>query len=100
VFPQLARLVFTIGEDILGPTASLVAAYDTAGHRLWHVEHDDEWPDETDVTDKLTAAYEWCPGERVPFAQAREDPDMYEYLPPTPPASAAPSADPHKGSQP
>jgi hypothetical protein len=86
VFPQLGRLVFTIGEDVLGPSASLVAAYDTAGNRLWHVEHDDEWPDESDVTDKLTAAYEWGADHRLPFRQAREGPDMYEYLPPTPPA--------------
>jgi hypothetical protein len=31
VFPNLARLVFTIGEDIFGPSVSLVAAYDAAG---------------------------------------------------------------------
>jgi hypothetical protein len=100
VFPQLARLVFTIGEDVLGPTASLVAAYDIAGHRLWHVEHDDEWPDESDVTDKLTGAYEWRSDSRVPFRHAGEDPDMYEYLPSTPPACAAPATDAHEGSQP
>jgi hypothetical protein len=100
VFPQLARLVFSLGEDVLGPSASLVAAYDPAGRLLWHVAHDDEWPDESDVTDKLTAAYEWRPDNRVPFRQAGEDPDMYEYLPPTPPASAARATDPHQGSQP
>jgi hypothetical protein len=59
VHPAVARLVFRLTEDITGPSATLVAAYTADGRRLWHRDTDDEWPDESLVTDHLAAAAEW-----------------------------------------
>ena len=59
VHPRVARLVFRLTDDITGPSATLVAAYAAGGRRLWHLDTDDEWPDESLVTDHLAAAAEW-----------------------------------------
>ena len=60
VFPALARLVFRLTDDIDGPSATLVAAYTVQGRQLWHIDTDEEWPDESLVTDRLAAAADWC----------------------------------------
>jgi len=45
-FPDLSRLVFRLGEDIDGPSVTLVAAYHTDGRQLWHEDDGQEWPDD------------------------------------------------------
>ncbi len=60
VFPAVARLVFRLTDDIDGPSATLVAAYTAQGRQLWHIDTDEEWPDESLVTDHLAAAVDWC----------------------------------------
>ena len=82
VYPDAHRLVFLLGGDIAGPTATLVAAYDRTGARLWHVDHDEEWEDESEVTDYLAAAVDWYDGH-YPFTDAREDVTLDEYELPT-----------------
>jgi hypothetical protein len=77
-YPDTTRLVFTLGEDITGPTAMLVGAYNRAGELMWHIDRDGEWPDESQVTDLLAAAADWFDGHR-PFTNAREDKDLDEY---------------------
>src|SRR5439155_4606291 len=42
VYPDVHRLVFRLGEDVTGTTATLVAAYDRTGGLLWHVDRDGE----------------------------------------------------------
>ena len=59
MYPRVARLVFRLTDDITGPSATLVAAYTVGGQRLWHLDTDDEWPDESLVTDHLAAAAGW-----------------------------------------
>jgi hypothetical protein len=59
VCPRVARLVFRLPADITGPSATLVAAYTADGQRLWYLDTDDEWPDESLVTDHLAAAADW-----------------------------------------
>ena len=59
VHTAVALLVFRLTEDITGPSATLVAAYTDGGRRLWHLDTDDDWPDESLVTDHLAAAAEW-----------------------------------------
>src|SRR5439155_13158252 len=49
LYPGVHRLVFRLGEDIGGATVTLVAAYDQCGTRLWHVDRDGQWPDESSV---------------------------------------------------
>jgi hypothetical protein len=66
VYPDTALLVFSLGEDVTGTTAMLVAAYDRTGTRLWHVEQDDEWPDESEVSDLIAAALDWCSDDHHP----------------------------------
>lgn len=61
VFPDLARLTFRLTDDIDGPSATLIAGYTAQGRRLWHVDADEEWPDESLVSDHLAAAADWCP---------------------------------------
>jgi hypothetical protein len=80
--PQVARLVFSLSEDVFGSSAALVAAYDRAGRRLWHVDLDDEWPDETLVTDLLAAAWDWYRGDCFPTAP--QDPDLFQFTLPDP----------------
>jgi hypothetical protein len=58
VYPTVGRLVFQLSVDVFGPSATLVAAYTADGWLLWHVDGDDEWPDESLVTDFLAAAVE------------------------------------------
>ncbi len=60
VFPNLARLVFRLTDDVSGPSATLIAAYTAHGRQLWHIDTSEEWPDEALVTDHLAAAAEWC----------------------------------------
>jgi hypothetical protein len=78
VYPDVHRLVFRLGEDVTGTTATLVAAYDRDATRLWHVDRDGEWPDESEVTDLLAGSVDWCDGQ-YPFTDAREDTDHDEY---------------------
>jgi hypothetical protein len=59
VYPHVARLVFRLTDDLTGPSATLVAAYTAGGRQLWHLDTDDEWPDESLVTDPLAAAADW-----------------------------------------
>jgi hypothetical protein len=59
VYPHVARLVFRYADDVTGSSATLVAAYTAGGRRLWHLDIDDEWPDESLVTDHLAAAADW-----------------------------------------
>src|SRR5439155_26625649 len=82
VYPDVHRLVFRLGEDVTGTTATLVAAYDRTGGLLWHVDRDEEWEDESEVTDRLAAAVDGYDGY-YPFTDAREDPDLDEYELPT-----------------
>ncbi len=77
-YPDTTRLVFTLGEDITGPTAMLVGAYNRAGELLWYIDRDGEWPDESQVTDLLAAAADRFDGY-CPFTDAREDKDLDEY---------------------
>lgn len=56
VLPTVARLVFRLTDDVTGPSATLVAAYGATGRLQWDVDLDDEWPDESLVTDHLAAA--------------------------------------------
>ena len=96
VQPDAARLVFALTEDVLtGPSARLIAAYDIAGRRLWDTDRDDEWPDESLVTDWLAAASRCYPGGYFP--PAREDSARYEYKLPTPPVTSAPPAGDQQG---
>jgi len=83
VYPGIHRLVFRLGEDVTGATATLVAAYDRTGDLLWHVEHDEDWQDESEVTDLLAAAADWHDGY-APFSDAREDKHLDEYELPVP----------------
>ncbi len=61
VYPTVARLVFRLTDDVCGASATLLAAYCHDGRRLWHIDVDDEWPDESLVTDHLAAAASNCP---------------------------------------
>ena len=61
VFADVARLVFRLTEDVLGSSATLIAAYSAQGRRLWHIDTSEEWPDESLVTDYLAAAADRCP---------------------------------------
>jgi len=63
VFPDVVRLVLRAEEDPSGTSMMLVAAYSASGEQLWHIERDDEWPDETQVTDRLAAAWDWSRGQ-------------------------------------
>ena len=58
VYPTVGRLVFALSTDVFGVSATLVAAYTTDGAQLWHAGTDDEWPDDSLVTDYLAAAAE------------------------------------------
>ena len=60
VFPNLARLVFRLTDDVSGPSATLIAAYTAHGRQLWHIDTSEEWPDDALVTDHLAAAADWC----------------------------------------
>jgi len=60
VYPAVARLMFRLADDVFGSSATLVAAYTAKGRQLWHIDIDDEWPDESVVTDHLAAAADWC----------------------------------------
>jgi cytochrome P450 len=60
VFPNLARLVFRLTDDVFGSSATLIAAYTAQGRQLWHIDTGNEWPDESLVTDHLAAAADWC----------------------------------------
>jgi hypothetical protein len=60
VLPTVAQPVFRLTDDVFGPSATLVAAYGNTGRLQWHIELDDEWPDESLVTDLLAAATRWC----------------------------------------
>ena len=91
VYPDTHRLVFRLGEDVTGTTATLVAAYDRAGGLLWHVDRAGEWPDESQVSDLLASAVDWYDGH-YPFTDAREDTDLDEYELPT--VDSAPRAQP------
>jgi hypothetical protein len=75
VLPTVAQLVFRLTKDALGPSASLVAGYGNTGRLQWHVDLDDEWPDESLVTDLLAAAAQWSDI----FAATDEDDDAYRY---------------------
>jgi hypothetical protein len=72
--PTVARLVFRLSEDMFGPSATLVAAYGNTGRVQWHVDLDDEWPDESLVSDHLAAAAHWCPD----IFPATDDGDTYQ----------------------
>jgi hypothetical protein len=76
-FPDTARLFSELTEDITGSSASLVAAYTATGQRLWHTDSDDEWLDQSEVTDNLAAAWDWYHGDYFPTAC--HDADLYEY---------------------
>jgi len=82
VYPGIHRLVFRLGDDVTGTTATLVAAYDRTGGLLWHVDRDGEWMNESQVTDYLAAAVDWYDGHH-PFTDAREDKHLDEYELPT-----------------
>ena len=59
VFPTAQLLTFRLSHDVAsGVTAMLMAAHDADGRQLWHVDVDEEWPDESLVTDWLAAAAE------------------------------------------
>ena len=60
VYPAVGRLMFRLTADVFGTSATLVAACTARGHRLWHIDTSDEWPDESLVTDHLAAAADWC----------------------------------------
>ena len=64
VLPTVARLLFRLTDDctdaVTGPSATLIAAHGNTGRLQWHVDLDDEWPDESLVTDHLAAAAQWC----------------------------------------
>ncbi len=75
--PNAARLVFSVGDDVFGPSVSLVGVYDSAGKRLWFIEWDDEWPDESEVTDLLASAVDYGDSRYDPFDSM--DDDLYEY---------------------
>jgi hypothetical protein len=75
VYPDVARLVFGLSDEIDGACATLLAAYDAAGRVLWHIDTDDEWPDESLVTDHLAAAADWNPDY---FSAAADTDDAYE----------------------
>ena len=62
VYPGTHRLVFRLGDDVTGTTATLVAAYDRTGAPLWHVERNEEWEDESELTDLLAACVDWYDG--------------------------------------
>jgi hypothetical protein len=81
-YPDTHRLVFQLSDDITGTTAMLVAAYDRNATLLWHLERDDEWPDESQVTDLLAASADWS-RDYHPFNEARDDSDLDEYELPT-----------------
>ncbi len=72
-FPHLAQLVFRLTDDVDGPSATLIAAYAANGRRLWHVDGDQEWPDESLVTDHLAAAADWCPDGYFPATAVGDD---------------------------
>nr|BFE56380.1 hypothetical protein GCM10020063_009060 [Dactylosporangium thailandense] len=57
--PTVAQLLFRRTRDVSGASVSLVAGYDSTGQLQWHADRDDEWPDESLVTDLLTAAGHW-----------------------------------------
>ena len=76
MFPDVVRLVFRAEEDRSGASVMLVAAYSASGELLWHIERDDEWPDETQVTDRLAAAWDWSRGELFPRC---DDDGLYEF---------------------
>ncbi len=61
VYPTASRLVLRLTDDVLDSKATLVAAYTTQGRQLWHIDTDEEWPDECLVTDRLAATADWCP---------------------------------------
>ena len=58
--PTVARLLFRLTDDVTGPSATLIAAHGNTGRLQWYVDLDDEWPDESLVTDHLAAAPRWC----------------------------------------
>jgi hypothetical protein len=63
IYPTLTKLAFTVGDDGEGGLCiSLVTAYGPAAEVLWNQDSDDEWPDESEVTDMLEAAYDWAAG--------------------------------------
>jgi hypothetical protein len=77
-FPDLSRLVFRLGEtDVFGPSVTLVAAYDADGRQLWHEDEGQEWPDDSLVADRLTAAAEWAHGDYFPFSLAEQGEDLF-----------------------
>lgn len=60
VEPSAARLAFSISDiDPLGISVTLLAVYDAAGNQLWDWDFaENEWPDESEVTDLLGSAAE------------------------------------------
>jgi hypothetical protein len=69
ILPTVGQLTFRPTDEVTGQSAVLVAAYDEDGRRLWHLDRDGEWPDESLVTDHLMAALRWCPNY---FAEAHD----------------------------
>jgi hypothetical protein len=77
-YPDTHQLVFQLSDDITGTTAMLGAAYDRDATPLWRLERDDEWPDESQVTDLLAASADRS-RDYHPFNEARDDSDLAEY---------------------
>lgn len=87
-YPNLARLTFTLSADAEGVSAMLVGAYTATGRRLWHVDHDEEWPDESLVADRLAAAYQWWADLFDPAPVDHDPPgDRYQLTVPRDPAA-------------
>ncbi|GAA4470943.1 hypothetical protein [Phytohabitans houttuyneae] len=76
--PEAARLLFSLSEDAFGASATLVVVYDRSGRQLWHVDVDEEWPDESLVTDLLADAWDWFRGDLFPVAA--QDGDLFEFV--------------------
>ena len=66
VSPTDRPLVFRAEEDPSGTSVMLVATYSATGEQLWHSQRNDEWPDETQLTDRLAAAWDWSRGQLFP----------------------------------
>ncbi len=77
VCPTAGRLVFRLSTDAFGASATLVAAYTADSRQLWHVDTDDEWPDESLVTDYLATAAE-VSDDYFPSVDAEDGDELYE----------------------